>query len=54
MTRRDGYFLKSWSNAARASFELRGAVGAGDGAVPEDVVSRATVTRGENNSHGFA
>jgi len=29
-------------------------VGAGAAETPEDVVSRATVTRAENNSHGFA
>jgi len=29
-------------------------VGAGATEGPDDVVSRATVTRGENSSHGFA
>ena len=47
------YFLKRLSNAARASFGRRVSPGAivGDGGAGAE--SRATVTRGLNNSHSF-
>ena len=52
------YFLNKLSNAARASSALRGAGTVpfpGDcDIIPEGAESRATVTRGENNSHVFA
>jgi len=55
---RRNYFLNKLSNAARASFALRGAgitPFAGEcETVPEGAESRATVTRGLNNSHVFA
>lgn len=52
---RVAYFLNKLSNAARASFALRGAWIALwsplRAAVPEGKASRATVTRGENRLH---
>lgn len=54
------YFLNKLSNAARASFALRGAgmmlpLATGDCAAgPAGAASRATVTRGENNSQVLA
>src|SRR5437868_15174750 len=52
------YFLNKLSNAARASFALRGAGVAPFSPTrptrPEGSASRATVTRGEKNSHVLA
>ncbi len=52
------YFLNKLSNAARASSALRGAgaepFAADCDTMPVGAESRATVTRGENNSHEFA
>lgn len=53
-----GYFLKSRSNASRASIALRGAgvlmLGTADRPFCCPETSRATVTRGENSVHSFA
>jgi len=52
------YFLNRLSNAARASFALRGACvtpfSPALPTAPEGSASRATVTRGEKNSHVLA